>query len=138
MVCLQSLLYLAWSCIPSLSVLVVTWHSPFVSLASHVILSGFPSHIWLTAPYSIWLWKESESVMSCPTLCNPMDCSLPGSSVHRILQARILEWFAVPFSRASSWPRDWTQVSCIAGRFYTVWAIWEAPVWLYLLSMTLS
>ena len=45
---------------------------------------------------------------SYPTLCNPMDCSLPGSSVHGILQARILKWVALPFSRGSSWPRDWT------------------------------
>ena len=58
---------------------------------------------------------------SCPTLCNPMDCSPPGSSVHGILQARILEWIAIPFSR-SSWPRDPTWVSCIAGRFFTIWA----------------
>ena len=56
---------------------------------------------------------------SCPTLFNPMDCSLPGSSVHGILQARILEWVAVPFSRGSSQPRDRTQVSHIAGRFFT-------------------
>ena len=46
-----------------------------------------------------------------------MDYSLPGSPVHGILQARILEWVAIPFSRGSSWPRDWTQVSCTAGRF---------------------
>ena len=55
---------------------------------------------------------------SCPTLCNPMDCSLPGSSVHATLQARILEWVTVSFSRRSSRPRDQTQVSCIAGRFF--------------------
>ena len=61
----------------------------------------------------------------CPALCNLMDCSLPGSSVHGIFQARILEWVAIPFSRASSQPRDWTQVSCIAGRFFTVWATRE-------------
>ena len=52
---------------------------------------------------------------SCPTLCDPVDCSPPGSSVHRILQARILEWFAISFSRGSSQPRDGTQVSDIAG-----------------------
>jgi len=46
-----------------------------------------------------------------------MDCSLPGSSVHRILQARILGWVAIPLSRGTSWPRDWTWTSCIAGRF---------------------
>ena len=49
---------------------------------------------------------------------DPIDCSLSGSSVHRILQARILEWVASPFSRGSSWPRDWTQVSHIAGSFF--------------------
>ena len=49
-------------------------------------------------------------------------CSLPGYSVLRILQARILEWFAIPFSRGSSWLRDRTRVSCIAGRFFTIWA----------------
>ena len=48
----------------------------------------------------------------CPTLCNPMGCSPPVSSVHGILQARILEWEAIPFSRGSSWPRDWTCLSC--------------------------
>ena len=65
----------------------------------------------------------------CQILCNPMDCSLPGSSVHGILQARILEWFAIPFPRGSSQPRDGTQVSCIAGRFFTVSASREAHVY---------
>ena len=55
-------------------------------------------------------------------LCDPMDCSPPGSSVHGISQARILEWVAIPFYRGSSQPRDWTWVSCIAGRFFTIWA----------------
>ena len=59
---------------------------------------------------------------SCLTLCDPMDSSPQGSSVHGILQARILEWVAIPFSRGSSQPRDQPQVSCIAGRFFTVWA----------------
>ena len=58
---------------------------------------------------------------SCPTLCDPVDCI-----VHGILQARILEWVAIPFSRGSSQPRDWTQVSCIAGGFSTSWATREA------------
>ena len=62
----------------------------------------------------------------CLTLCDPMDCSLPGSSVHEILQARILEWVAIPFSRASSWPRDQIWISGITGRFFTVWAPREA------------
>ena len=55
---------------------------------------------------------------SCPTLCDPLDCSLPGSSVHGILQARILKWLAIPFSRGSSLPRDRTWVSCITDRFF--------------------
>ena len=66
----------------------------------------------------------SNSVsQSCLTLCNPMDCSPPGSPVHGILQARLLEWVAIPFSRGSSWPRDQIQVSHIAGRFFIIWAI---------------
>ena len=65
---------------------------------------------------------------SCPTLCDPMDCNPPGSSVYEILQARILEWVAIPFSRGSSQPRDWTQVSCTAGRFFTNWATSEAHI----------
>ena len=58
-----------------------------------------------------------------------MDCSLPGSSVHGILQVRIREWVAMLFSMGSSPPRDGTQVSCIAGGFFTIWAIWEALGW---------
>ena len=78
-----------------------------------------------------WLrcfYLQSKSVVAqlCPTLCDPMDCSPPGSSVHGILQARILEWVAIPFSRGSSQPRDWTQPSLIAGRFFTIWATREA------------
>ena len=61
----------------------------------------------------------------CLTLCDPTDCSLPGSSVHAVLQARTLEWVAIPFSRESSQPGDWTQISCIAGSFFTIWAIRE-------------
>ena len=68
---------------------------------------------------------------SCLTLCSTMDCSLPGSSVHGLLQAKILEWLAIPFSRASFWPRDQTWVSCIAGRFFTVWATREAHMYIY-------
>ena len=59
--------------------------------------------------------------------CDSMDCSLPGSSVHGILQVRILEWVAISFSRGSSQPRNWTRVSCITGKFFTTWATQEAP-----------
>ena len=65
----------------------------------------------------------------CQTLCDPMDCSPPGSYVRGILQARILEWVAFPFSRGSPQPRDWTQVSHIAGGFFAIWATREAWCW---------
>ena len=64
--------------------------------------------------------SESEVSQSCPTLCDPMDCSLPGSSVHGIFQARVLEWAAISFSRGSSQPRDRTRVSHIADRHFTI------------------
>ena len=60
--------------------------------------------------------------------CDPMDCSLPGSSIHGIFQARILEWVDIYFSRRSSQPRDWSQVSCIVGRCLTVWATKEVQI----------
>ena len=60
-----------------------------------------------------------SAMQLCPTFCDPMACSLPGSSVHGILQARILEWVAIPFSRGSSQPRDQIRVSCTVSRFFT-------------------
>ena len=83
--------------------------------------SAFPCHVLLP---STQLKEKAKSevkllsAQSCPTLCNPMDCSPPGYSVHLILQARILEWIAISFSRGSSWPRDQTWVSRIAGRCF--------------------
>ena len=73
------------------------------------------------------LYMRAKSLQSCLTLCDPMEYSLPGSSVHGILQARVLEWVAMPSSRGSSQPRGWTQVSCI-GRsgFFTASTTWEA------------
>ena len=65
--------------------------------------------------------ERGEVTQSCPTLCDPMDYSLQGSSVHGIYQARILEWVAISFSRGSSQPRDWAWVSCTAGRLLTGW-----------------
>ena len=67
--------------------------------------------------------SESRSHFPCPTLCNPMDYTVRG-----ILQARVLAWVAFPFSRGSSQLRDWSKVSCTAGRFFTNWAISEANV----------
>ena len=96
------------------------------------------SHIWLTDA-SCWLINRKNKykliiedqynaalmtdsfvcAQSCPALCDPMNCSPPGSPVHAISQARILEWVAIFFSRGSPWPRDWTHVSCIAGWYFT-------------------
>ena len=71
---------------------------------------------------------SAKLLQYCLTLCDPMDCRLPGSSVHGILLSRTLEWVAVPSSRESSWPRDWIQVSWITDRFFTNWATGEAHV----------
>ena len=80
-----------------------------------------PISCWSLLSYALWC-MHAMSLQSCPTLFNPMDWSPPGSSVHGILQASILGWIATPSPRGSSWPRDRTQVSCIAGGFFTVWA----------------
>ena len=91
--------------------------------------------LWLCICYSlntIVLWlvnrkiiehfitKWSEIAQSCPTLCDPMDCSLLGFSIRGIFQARVLEWVGISFSIGSSWPRDWTRVSCIVSRCFSV------------------
>ena len=101
-------------------------------------LSGLPcplpgdlpdSGIKPVSPESPALQADSLCVLVtqlCPTLCNPMDCSAPGSSVNRIFQVRTLEWVAISFSRGSSETRDQTWVSYAAGRFFTNWATREA------------
>ena len=68
---------------------------------------------------SSWSCVGAQSLQSCWTLCDPMDCSPPGSSVHGIFPAGILEWVAIPYSKTSSWPKDRIHVSCIAGRYFT-------------------
>ena len=68
---------------------------------------------------------------SCLILCDPMDCSPTWILSPRNSQVRILEWVAIPFSRVSSWSRDWTQVSCIVGRFFTIWATMKTRVTCY-------
>ena len=111
----------------------------------HALLQGiFPTHdrtqvfciaggfftVWAATrkpPYTYWSemkWSEvkcSEVAQSCPTLCDPMDYSLPGSWVHGIFQARVLEWVDISFCRGSSRPRDRTPVSHVVGRRFTVW-----------------
>ena len=72
---------------------------------------------------------RAKSLRVCPILCDAMDCSLPGSSVHGVLQAQILEWVAKPSSRGSSQPRNQTHISyisCIGRRFFTTSTTWEA------------
>ena len=77
-------------------------------------------HLFLGRKAMINLAAAAKLLQLCPTLCDPMDCSLPGSSIHGILQARILEWAAIFFSRGSSQPRDRTRVSHIAGRHFNL------------------
>ena len=91
-----------------------------------------PPKCWITH-HHLRGWKVKTWVaQSCLTLCNPMDCSTPGTSVHGFLQARILEWVAIPFFRGSSQLRDRSQVTCIPGRFFTVWATYNSCLLLYL------
>ena len=80
---------------------------------------------WAIPQNTLHVKCESEVSRLCPTLCDPMDCSPPGFSIHEIFQARILEWVAISFSRGSSWPRDQNRSSCLAGRCFTVWATRE-------------
>ena len=117
------------------------WHSNFVShltfwvfiptVSSLIqeLLPGKHSHFGFLNPrhqlfnHSCMEPKKVKVLVtqSCLTLCDPMDGSSPDSSVHRTLQARILKWVTIPFSRGSSQPKDRTQVSHIAGRFFTIW-----------------
>ena len=97
-----------------------SWFYPLCIFAVLHCFSTWPSRM-------ISMVTKVKVTQSCLTLCNPMDCSVPDSSIHGILLARILEWVTIPFSRGSSQPRDWTQFSLIAGRFFTVWATSEAP-----------
>ena len=109
----------------------ITWQQPkqiFLNKAFdrnhfewYFILSAFNYHCY-------FIHVLSELSQSCPTLCDPMDCSLSGSSVHGIFPARVLEWIAISFSRGPSRPRNQTWVSCIADGCYTMGAIGEAQL----------
>ena len=96
-----------------------TMWSPILSFWLHRKPSHFQQFSWYSQNIHM---VRAPSPQLCPTLCDPMDCSF---SVHRILQARILWWAAISFSRGSSQPRDQTHVSCIAGGLLTHWAIRE-------------
>ena len=101
--------------------------SDFIFLGSKITADGDCSHeikrrLLLGRKIMTNLVQFSSVAQSCLTLCDPMDCSLPGVSLHGILQARVLEWVAISFSRGSSQPRDRTWVSRIAGKRFTIWA----------------
>ena len=103
----------------------------FSLLSSHMWPWSHTTHHNQFSKYSVaavdlalcWCWKRvcvrAQTLQSCPTLCDPMDFSPPGTLIHGILQVSILEWVAMPSFRGSSWPRDWILVSCIASRFFT-------------------
>ena len=93
-----------------------------IKLSSVDLLDLWASKTCNSQPRSRTQLSKTQVTQSCQTLCDPVDYTVCG-----ILQARILEWVAFPFSRGSSQPRDWTQVSCIAGGFFTNWTIREAP-----------
>ena len=95
-----------------------TW--PLLTLQRYVLATLCKTHNW----YSFYIYGKSQFMwvtQSCPTLCSPMDYSSPGSSVHGILQPRLWERLAIPFPRGFSRPRNWTQVSHIAGRFFLLY-----------------
>ena len=116
---------------------------PLAPTTSHTDRWGHSDLVKVTLSRSkrVLIWSSGSShcdalcaklLQSCPTLCDPLDCSPPGSSVHGISQARILEWVATLSSRGSSWPRNWSLVSLIEGRFFAVWATREAPQYIYI------
>ena len=126
--------------------LVVACETPVAAqrLRSCDVVAWFPHRVWSVSslhrnwthvlcitrqiiyPWTSRMSEWMKSLNCIPTLWDPIDCSLPGFSIHRIFQARVSEWFAISFSRGSSRPRDRTQVSCIAGRCFTLWATREA------------
>ena len=117
------------------------------------LVSSYSSCADSVLSWTHYRWRKVKVCVTqlCPTLCNPMNCSLPGSSIHQILQARILEWVATPFSRGSSWCKDlgfpggsdWgsygepivlqTVLSCRARNSWLTW-IWEVNFVFIMLS----
>ena len=99
----------------------------FMIWSNYLVLAFNPLHSVCgnnQPSHHFFLWSEvkwNEVAQLCLTVCDPMDCSLPGSSVHGIIQVRVLEWVAISLSRGSSRPRDWIRVSSIVGRHFTIW-----------------
>ena len=105
-----------------------SWEMP--GWMNHKLESRLPREISTTSDIQM----HAKLLQSYPTLNNPMDCGPTGPSAHGILQARILEWIAISFSRGSSQPRDQTlvpYVSCMTGRFFTIGTLWETPRYAY-------
>ena len=109
----QILVWILTVCLSVIILISVPWKKQWVQL-SYVLFLETISIFWGTATVA-----TAKSLQSCPTLCDPIDGSPPDSSVPGILQARILEWVAISFSRGSSRARNWTPVSCIAERCFT-------------------
>ena len=107
--------------IATLCTLVKTWKQPKCPLTDEWI------KMWYI-PYNRILAIGSLVTKSCPTLVIPQTVAMPGSSVYRIFQARLLDWVSISFSTGSSWPRDWNLVFCTAGSFFTDWATTEARI----------
>jgi len=107
-----------------------SWYKEYKRPRWHSL--GSSPRLSLSSPVALDSSRSPRAVLClvarlCLPLCNPMDYSLPGSSVHGILQARILEWVAISFSRGSSRPRDWTHNSCVSCTARQVLYHWEAP-----------
>ena len=108
------------------------WNTNVFVVCAHsekaIHITSFPI-FFITNLSILFLERVKAKVLvtqSCLTLCDAVDCSSPGTSVHEISQARTLEWVVMPFSRGSHQPRNQTLVSCTAGRFFTIWANREA------------
>ena len=107
----------------------IVWETPYSITCLQSQSSPSQSYFISLSPLSDCVY--TKLLQSCLTLCDPMDCSLPDSSVHGILQARILEWVAMSSSRGYSWPRDRTLISCISRipvRLFIHWPTWEVPI----------
>ena len=122
-----------------MTVFSLCWSPQSLSSECHPILCDL-SKLWHEELNAAMCHCACMHAQLCPTLRDPMDGSLPCSSVHEILQVRILEWAAMPSSRGSSWPMDQTHVSyvfCIAGGFFTTEPTWQAhSVIVYVINCT--
>ena len=102
----------------------IRWSGTLISLRiSHSLLWSTQSK---ASVQSMKQCMSAQLIQLCPTLCNPTDCNPPGSPVHGIFPARILQWVAMPSSSVTSWPRDWTRVSCVSSIIGGRWFFWNS------------